>query len=273
MFWETDDPTRSRNQFITRPYLIFAALGSIFIVAVFLSSWFSSVISPGRFLPMAGFDCVALAAAFLVYIVWERQPFRLACPGCDKILLTNTPWFCPVCRKPNLNTAKFPFINRCEHCPTEPKAFRCRNPKCKKLIFLTEDEDGTNYAFALNSPDEVIAEEKRAHSVRTQQELREDQQHEISVAKGDVTLATLQQRHKSILGQLKEKEKKSPLESKRNSLGEFFDSNIAAEQAAREQKAKNAEDCKDDPKERKRRDRVVEFWLERELAGENEENE
>ena len=97
-----------------------------------------------------------------------------------------------------------------------------------------------------------------------------DKEHEILIAKGDLTLADLKRRYDFIKGLSEVKKEKSPLEEKKDSLGDFFASNTAADEAAREQKAANAAECKNDPKERKRRDRIVDFWRERELAGEND---
>jgi hypothetical protein len=245
----------------------------IFIGIVTVFSVVSSVILPGNIDIMLLGDGIALAGAYSLYKIWHKRPIRLACRNCTKVILTNTPWYCVVCKKPNLNVTEFPFVYQCEHCGAEPKAYRCRNPLCKQIIYLSEDEDSTNYVYCLNSPDDISQEEARARQVKTHQELREDKEHDITIAEGDLELVDLKRRHKFIKSQMTVKRKKPPLEEKKKNLKNFFDGHVAAEQAVREQKAANAVEFKNDDKERKRRDRIADAWLEREKAGENENKE
>ncbi len=270
MIIESTDPSTSRSRFITRTYVNMAVITAMFILGVIVLSFLSSVLFPGSSMTMLIFDGIALACAYYFYILWEKRPIRLVCRNCNKIILSNTPWFCAACNRPNTNTTEFPFVHKCEHCGAEPKAYRCHNPECKEIIYLSEDEDKTNYAHRLNSPDENSEQDKRTQQLKTKLQMKEDREHEILMAQSDVTLIELKQRHKFIKGLIKSSKKKPPIESKRENLKEFFGTSIAAEQAAREQKAANAIECKGDAAERRRRDRVVDSWLEREKAGDNE---
>jgi hypothetical protein len=270
---ESTNPRKSRDRFISRHFRNIVFVVVLFILAVMGVSHFSSILVPGAFMPMLVCDVIALAGAYYFYILWDNRPIRVRCRNCRKVILSNTPWFCVVCKKPNLNATQFPFVYKCEHCGAEPKAYRCHNPACKQLIYLSEDEDATNYVYCLNSPNDVSEENERAKKVKTYQDLKEDREHQILMAEGDVTLADLKGRYKFLKSRLRVKKKQPAIDSKRENLQEFFGSSVAAEQAAREQKAANAEDCKNDPKERKRRDRIVDFWLEREMAGENDAND
>lgn len=247
-----------------------AVIAGMFIIAVFVLSVLASALFPGSFMIMLIFDGAALAGAYYFYILWEKRPIHLVCRNCGKIILSNTPWFCVVCNQPNTNATEFPFVHKCEHCGAEPKAYRCHHPVCKQLIFLTADKDKANYAFRLKSPNEKSKKDKRARQLKENQQIKEDRDHEIAMAQSDLTLVDLKRRHKLIKSQLKATKTKPPIEAKRENLKDFFGSSVSAEQAAREQKAVNAEDCKNNPSERKRRDRIVDFWLEREKSGENE---
>lgn len=131
-----------------------------------------------------------ISAAIVFYIFktfLNNRPLRITCDHCGKIILSNTPWVCGFKGCKNEQPNYFPFLYECEHCHAQPKAYRCHHKKCGKLIFLTEDHLTSNYAFCLNSPDE-ITEENRSKTVKQREQQRQDTIHEIEMLELDKKL-------------------------------------------------------------------------------------
>jgi hypothetical protein len=173
--FETPDPLTARSRFISRRPRNIGVIGGMFILCVSALSLFWSILLPGAFLPMLACDVLALSGAYYLYVLWDKRPIRLCC-GCEEILLTTTPWVCGVCKRVNRNANEYPFVHRCEHsdCGAEPKAYKCHH--CNELIFLTEDEDKTNYAYCLNSPDELPKPDERAEKLKKIKEKKEEKE-------------------------------------------------------------------------------------------------
>lgn len=263
MVFESTDPLRSRPQFIARPYVNMAVIAGLFILCVSaLSIWVSNLL-PGRLLPMLTVDAIALGGAYGLYMLWDKRPIWMRCGHCRKLISSNTPWFCTICNRPNRNSADYPFVHKCEHCGAEPKAYRCHHPECGKLIFLSADEDATNYAHRLNSPVEVQARES---DVLAKAQRKEDKEHDIEMARLEIVETQLNDRLKAIKDSA-DKVRKPVLEARKESLKEFLDSHLAVEEAARQQKAANAEDCQDDKASLRRRNLAVDDWVRRQMAG------
>ena len=157
------------------------AIAGAFILGVIVMSWLFSVFAPGVLAPMLVGDVIALGVAYYFYILWERRPIRLACPKCEKIILSNTPWVCGVCRKPNLNTTEFPFVHKCGNpdCGFEPKAYRCHHEDedgivCGEMIYLSEERDKLNYAYCLNAPEEKSRSDTHTEKLQEMRESKEE---------------------------------------------------------------------------------------------------
>ena len=185
----------SRARFKSRTSDNIAILVTAFVIVVFLASGVTAIIF-SSFLPMFGVDAIAIGAVYYFYILWNKRAIRLRCRSCKKIVVSNTPWVCTVCGKSNLNTAEFPFVHECQHCGSEPKAYRCHNQQCRELIFLSEDEDQTNYAHRFNSPDDIPKPDGRANKRQAHQETKEDKENEIAIAELDEKLRKIKEQAK-----------------------------------------------------------------------------
>jgi hypothetical protein len=245
-------------------------IASLFIFAVILMSWLVSIFYPGVFLLKLLGDAIALLGAYFLYIIWDKRPIRLRCENCRKIISSNTPWVCGVCKRPNRDAIEYPFVRHCgyEDCGAEPKTYRCHH--CEEFVFLTDDEDKINYAYRLNSPTEISKAEERAEKLKSKQEEVEDIDHEINMGRRTILKVQLDER----LSEIKKKSNKvlKPVgEAKREGLKEFFDAKAAVKQAAREQKAANAEKHKDNRRARMEDDAIVDLWAQNEMnKGEGE---
>lgn len=268
MLFESTNPLKGRSQFRTRTYVNLAVIAGLFLLAVTALSIWVSYLLPGRWLPLLTVDALALGGAYYLHLLWDKRPILLYCRGCQDVVSSNTPWFCTNCKKPNLNTAEFPFVHQCEHCKAEPKAYRCHHPKCGGLIFLSPDKDATNYAYRLNSPREVQPQEKRADEVLGKQQSKEDKEHAIQMARLEIIETELNERLKVMKEALAGKGDKSALEASQENLQKFRDSRMAIERTARLQKAANAEACKGDKASLRRENLVVDEWVLRQKADE-----
>jgi hypothetical protein len=268
VFFESTNPLKGRSQFRTRTYVNLAVIAGLFILAVTALSIWVSYLLPGRWLPLLAVDALALGGAYYLHLLWDKRPILLNCRHCGNIISSHTPWFCTDCKKPNHNTAEFPFVHQCEHCKAEPKAYKCHHPTCKHMLFLSPDEDATNYAYRLNSPREVQPQEKRANEVLGKQQSKEDKEHAIEMARLEIIEAQLNERLEIIRANSGDKVKKPSLEASRENLQQFVDGRTAIEQAARLQKAANVEACKGDKASLRRDNLVVDEWVRRQKAGE-----
>ena len=256
MIFESTNPLTSRNRFKSRTFLNLAVIAAIFIASVVVLSWLASLLFPG-FLPLLLVDAACIAGAYCLYILWHQRPIRLRCPECERVILSNTPWVCGVCKQPNRNTADYPFVHRCEHegCRTEPKAYKCH--LCHELIFLSEDEDKTNYAHSLNSPAEIPQPDERMEKLKKVKEKKQDKNDKIELAELDERLRTIRKR-------LKVEKKKSAKES----LKDEVDSMMELEEAAIALKAEITEECKGDKTRLRRRILTVDKCFRRQMGEE-----
>jgi hypothetical protein len=177
---------------------------------------------------------------------------------------------CGSCKQPNGNGNEYPFVDKCGHCGAEPKTYKCHYEGCGELIFLTDDHDKIDYAHRLNSPTDISKAEERAEKLRSNQEAKEDIDHDIDMGRRNILKARLDERLNEI-EQNSNKVQKSVGEAKREGLREFFDVKSAVKQAAREQKAANAEKHKDNKRARMEDDAIVDLWAQNEMnKGEGE---
>lgn len=238
-----------------------------FVVAMIFWSLIVSVTGAGFLWFFMG-AAVGLGVVYYFYVVWDNRPIRIQCPHCKGLILTNTPWVCGQCSAKIRNASDFPFVSHCPDCKAEPKTYRCHHKTCGKFIFLTEDEDETNYAFSLNAHGEVPKAESRSIKVKQQEEELHDKRHEHVLTQVAVSIAELDKK----LQKIKEDSEavdKGDVDSKRKSLKKHFDRFMAVSAVAREQKAENAEKNKNDPGERKRADKVVDDWVRRQVSAED----
>jgi hypothetical protein len=187
--FDSTDPLTARSRFVSRKIDNIIRLSGIFLVSVLVLSWAISNLIPG-FSPMLVADALMLGGVYYLYVLWEKRPIKIRCPHCKKIISSRTPWVCMVCGTKNIDTENHPFVACCKNkdCGSEPKAYRCHHQDCRKMIFLTEDEDDTNYAHNLNSPDEIPAPDEHAEKLRGLREMKEKilAEREIAILKEDM---------------------------------------------------------------------------------------
>jgi hypothetical protein len=110
---------------------------------------------------------------YCLHVIWHMRPFRIRCPECRKIVLSNTPWVCGFCKEPNSNAVEHSLLDKCAHCGNEPKSYRCHH--CEGLIFFSDDRDVINYAFCINAPKEgasAAALTRRLHMAELEEKVK-----------------------------------------------------------------------------------------------------
>ena len=219
-----------------------AVVGGTFLVGALLLALLFSWLFPGTFLLVLLIDSIGLGIAYYYYTVWEKQPIRFCCPKCTKIISSNTPWVCPECKEPNRNANEYPFVSECQHCGAEPKAYKCHHREkekdCGEMIFLSEDEDATSYAYRLNSPSEAPKPDEHQEKMKKMGETKQEK-----LAKRDIALvdAQLKSIRKRIRGERQKKKTAKEI------LEEGVGSDMELEDAEAELKALYAEKYKDNP--------------------------
>jgi hypothetical protein len=72
----------------------------------------------------------------------SREPIKVSCNHCGKIILSDMEWVCGYCDAENASTNLYSFLNKCEVCKQPPKCVEC--PHCNKLNFLINSRDTLN---------------------------------------------------------------------------------------------------------------------------------
>jgi hypothetical protein len=197
---------------------------------------------------------------YFFFFILEHRPIKLRCPHCEKIIRSNTPWVCGFCQKKNANTDTFPFIEKCEHCSAEPKAYKCHHILCGKIIYLTDDELEPNYAHCLNSPAEISG---RTVKLKTNQDDVQDKEHEVQMANYRVMLAKLDAELKETNRKSEPIKIKSPYQQKEEGLKNYLAGVMGARELAAKQKAENEITYKDRPDDLEDANEAVDDWLKR----------
>ncbi len=193
-------------------------------------------------------DGIAWGVAYGFYIICDKRPIRLRCPKCKKIILSNTPWVCGFCGKENRNANKNPFVDKCGHCEDEPKAYRCHhkiNEKpCGELNFLTADPIERGYAYCVSSPpaspDNEPEPVPRARVLKEHEEVKQDQQHRVDLAK-------LEAEWKQYNDLTKEPKIKTPLDQKKAMADNEYSAMMGIHEWADKKRAEATELYKNEP--------------------------
>jgi hypothetical protein len=261
VIFESTQPLKSRNQFRFRTIRHIGLIGVAFVLTVIL---LSRLILPGNVIPMVIGDTLALAGAGILFALWEQRLVYVRCKNCGKTISSSTAWVCGMCGRPNRNPLQFPFVHRCEFedCGAEPKAYRCH--LCNELIFLTRDKDKNNFAYAFVSQTDGTAPDKRSDKKRSQQEALEDKDHQIQMAEREVIKARLDARLVEVKHNAQSKPR-TAVEAYREQVRDYTDDRMAVEEAVRQQKALNSEECKGNPSMLRRKNLVADQWASEQL--------
>jgi hypothetical protein len=249
--FDTSDPQSAKFRLGLRPALNWLLVITIFVaVAAAFDNWICDVVA-------------AIILYFLLTSFLERRAIRFNCPGCKKVILSNTPWVCGACGEINRNTKAHSFLANCNNqvCGVEPKAYRCHHKRCGHMIYLTADHDDTNYASCLNAeserpmPDEP---DERAEKVKTDSENIEDKEREIRMAE-------LEEKLRKIREQSKEPKIKSKFEQKKEAFDDFFEGAMGMREYAQKKRAEAAEKYKNDPESLKRANEAIDEFIRRNI--------
>jgi hypothetical protein len=189
------------------------------------------------------------ALYFLFFHVLDKIAVSIKCPSCQRVIRSNTHWQCGFCPGKNRNTDTFSFLEKCEHCQAEPKAYKCHHADCGKLMFFTGDQQEQGFASCLEPESPVKTDDKKA--VRL--EAREELAHQIEMAAMKARLEATENRLK--IGRM------SRLEKLRESLEAFRHDHVGARRMARELKSKLKEELRDDPESLQDELDAIDRWL------------
>jgi hypothetical protein len=209
------------------------------MVAPFSFRWFVDIAGIGVFY-------------FLFVYVLEQHVEGFQCPHCLKKIEAKTPWLCGVCGKANHDGLRFPFIHKCGNCNVEPKGYRCHH--CSNLIFLSKDEQKTNYARCLNSP----IEEAPTKAVETDADRRKTQKESVL---HEIDMAELLSRLEAAKRRVELDRKRSPRERLEKNFEDNYTTNMGAREMAREKRAEADIKYKDDPEMRKAAHEAIDDWV------------
>lgn len=244
MIFESLAPLESRMQFKTRTLRLWAVLLGGFAVSFFFLRLVFFLLLPGALGAWAAFLITAAVACVFYFLLGDR-PVRLRCDACKKLILSNTPWVCGVCHKPNLDVAVYSFLHQCEHCGVEPKAYRCHHIKndgkpCGKPIFFTVDEAGQNMATCLNIKDAPTRAEADANLEREEMVEKRKKEHAVAMAELDVKL-------RGYMTQLEGPKIKSRRETVIKAFDDEYDGSMAVKEHLARRLREAEEEFKDDP--------------------------
>ena len=139
------------------------------------------------------------------------------------------------------------------------RRYKCHHNECDKLNFLTWDRLAINYAYCLNSPSEIPEPpepDEREAKVKTQQEKKQDKEHELETAKLDEQLKQIKER-------IDRPKIKTPFEQKKESFDKYYDGVMGMREYARKKRVEAEETYKDDPESLKDANEAIDEFLKR----------
>ena len=263
MIFAPVEPVSARQYFKRRVLQALIVISGIFILLVTVFSWLASLMFQG-FIPLLIGNALAGLIAYYAYVIWNKQPMRIQCFSCGGIVLCKTPWVCGECGHENWDVGKTTFLDDCASCHIKPKAYLCHH--CDKPMFLSEDHDTTNPARRVHT--EGHEPKKRAEMQRNIEGGFEEKKRNIETAKLVLTEEQIKAQIEAVkkgVG-VPEIQMQTALDIQTESLKQFMDVTTAISEAARRQKLHNAETCKNDSTERRKRDLIVDNWVRQQLA-------
>jgi hypothetical protein len=241
------NPQNAKWNFKFRMLVNFAYVLAVFVPVVVVASFLNG----GAIIIM-----ISIGVAYFVFFhVLADRAIAIKCPNCSKTLMTNTPWVCGFCQHKNTRANEFPFIHRCEPsggCGADIKTYKCHHTGCEKLIFLTEDHQEENYAYAYREVTPVP--DKAKEEINKQQKDKRDLEHQLMMTR---LTAELNEAKRTV----DPPKEKAPHEIVEESFSRYNTFTMSAYDIARREKAANAEKYKDDPEMLERANLSVDTWL------------
>ncbi len=207
-------------------------------------------------LPLLVADAIAVGVVFILFFFFLRKRILgILCTRCEQYIETNTPWLCSLCGTKNIRAYDFPFVNCCEGCGWEPKAYKCHH--CGEMIFLSDDKNKINYAQCINLPDKPkpvkIKKDRSADDIAKQSR-------DIQVAELNLKKAKLDLELKGVKEYLEPKKEMTQEEILWKSAQEYLDRNMSGPKIVEILKARNAKIFKDNPVELEKANLVLQKW-------------
>jgi hypothetical protein len=257
MIFESLHPLESRTQFKTRTLRTWAAILGAFVILLFLLLFTCSLLLPGTVGKIVAF-LIAATVACVLYALYNSRPVRLRCCSCQKIILGNTPWVCGACGGKHYDATEFSFLNRCQHCGAEPKAYRCHHKNCGQPIFFTVDESELNLAHCLNTQGQPSEDEADARQARDRLREKRVKEHAVAMRELDVQL----KKHQA---ELEGPKIRSHRETAIKAFDDEYDGTMAVEEHLARRRKEIEEEFKDDPTLLKRAKKALEEAARRQI--------
>lgn len=214
---------------------IFSCLGVLAIVAVYMWQFAGDKEGPSTFLSITN--------------------IQIFCPHCGKSIPRQQNWICGYCDGENTDQIFHPVIYKCSHCDQEPKSYICSH--CEKTVFFDIDNDARHAArLAVSkkpgiSRQDPLEEKKRAHILR-----KTELEQEIEITALNKRLAQLKLSPEF-------KEEVSAREKIGKEFSEFQQEVLGFRMLERNERARYAEEFKDDPEGFEDNNLALDDFLER----------
>ena len=191
----------------------------------------------------------------------HREPIKVSCNHCGKIILGDMEWVCGYCDAENLSTSLYSFLNKCEVCKQPPKCVEC--PHCNKLNFLINSRDNRHPAKKIRPPQKPETEEDlRVKKIRQRDDAKTEIEHEILMTRLNGEHGKLK---RDIQQSLEPVKIKSPLDKLEQSFSEHDARVMAAHRIAKRELDANKVKYADDPDLLEKANDSVNDWLENHL--------
>ena len=184
----------------------------------------------------------------------QPEPIELLCDYCGKFVPSDMKWRCGYCDHENHRTEVYSFLDKCQACDREPKAFVC--PNCGETNFLDADKDGAQPARKLvERPKPAPQEDPKAKKRREHESRKEELEREIELAKLTSALAQAKAAGET---------KKDPTvqERMKEEIRRYLERFMGSHMAAKELWAEFAERFKGDPETMEMVNEAIQRYLE-----------
>jgi hypothetical protein len=193
-----------------------------------------------------------------------REPIKVSCDHCGKIILGDMEWVCGYCDAENTSTS-YSFLDKCEVCKQPPKCVEC--PHCSELNFLVNSRDIRHPARKIRPPHTPETEEAaRARKARQRDEAKAEIEHELLMTRLNAELA-----------KLKKSTEQSKVDAKNLTPEEILQKKFLEDRAfargiyriAKQAREENQKQFADDPEFLEMEDEWLTSWVEDLMPGIN----
>jgi len=194
-------------------------------------------------------EFLGICGALLVYaamlgsglwnLIFDRvTDVKIFCSHCGKYIPNDMDWRCGYCDAINTNRRYHPVFSECQTCKRETLAYTCTH--CSQIVLFDESEDRNHparqyVADRREMPRDLLQEKMRVHDLK-----KTDLEHEIEIEQLKMKLVRIK-------ASTEFKQEVTAQEKLRKKFSEQETHVLGALLLAKEERAKNAEQYKDDP--------------------------